>query len=65
VTVIDVDLFQPDSWADGVPHAVFDKLRAEDPVLLTRLPGIEVSGPVQRMRSSFINGVKHLPVRVC
>jgi cytochrome P450 len=32
VTVIDVDLFQPDSWADGVPHAVFDKLRAEDPV---------------------------------
>jgi len=33
--------------------------------LLTRLPGIEVSGPVQRMRSSFINGVKHLPVRVC
>jgi methyl-branched lipid omega-hydroxylase len=30
--------------------------------LLRRLPDLEVSGPPVRLRSSFINGVKHLPV---
>jgi len=24
---------------------------------------VEVVGPVERMRSNFINGIKHMPVR--
>ena len=31
--------------------------------LFTRLPDIEVSGDASRMQSSFMNGIKHLPVR--
>jgi cholest-4-en-3-one 26-monooxygenase len=31
--------------------------------LLRRLPDIEPAGPVQRLRSNFINGIKHMPVR--
>ncbi len=31
--------------------------------LLTRLPDIELAGPVNRLRSNFINGIKHMPVR--
>jgi cytochrome P450 len=31
--------------------------------LFRRFPDIEVSGPGERLRSNFINGVKHLPVR--
>ncbi|MGH9079861.1 MAG: cytochrome P450 [Acidimicrobiales bacterium] len=31
--------------------------------LLTRLPDIEASGEPDRLRSSFINGIKHLPCR--
>lgn len=31
--------------------------------LLPRFPDIELSGPVQRLRSTFIGGIKHLPVR--
>ncbi len=31
--------------------------------LLTRLPDIDVSGPAVRARSSFVNGLHHLPVR--
>jgi cholest-4-en-3-one 26-monooxygenase len=31
--------------------------------LLARLPGIELDGPVRRLRSNFINGIKHMPVR--
>src|SRR5207244_4971754 len=30
--------------------------------VLRRLPDIEVSGPVARLRSTFINGLKHIPV---
>jgi cytochrome P450 len=32
--------------------------------LLPRLADIEITGPVQRLRSNFIRGIKHLPVRV-
>jgi cholest-4-en-3-one 26-monooxygenase len=32
--------------------------------LLTRTSGIELDADVERLRSSFINGIKHLPVRV-
>ena len=31
--------------------------------LLTRLPDIELAGPVERLRSNFINGIKHMPVK--
>jgi cholest-4-en-3-one 26-monooxygenase len=32
--------------------------------LLDRLPDLELAGPVQRLRSNFINGLKHMPVYV-
>ncbi|MDO9443688.1 MAG: cytochrome P450 [Dehalococcoidia bacterium] len=32
--------------------------------LLRRFPDIQVDGPPERLRSNFINGVKHLPVRL-
>jgi len=31
--------------------------------LLRRLPDIDLAGPPVRLRSSFINGIKHMPVR--
>jgi cholest-4-en-3-one 26-monooxygenase len=31
--------------------------------VLNRLPDIELAGPVQRLRSNFINGIKHMPVQ--
>jgi cytochrome P450 len=31
--------------------------------LLRRLPDISLAGPPARLRSNFINGIKHLPVR--
>jgi len=31
--------------------------------LLSRLPDIELAGPVSRLRSNFINGIKRMPVR--
>jgi cholest-4-en-3-one 26-monooxygenase len=31
--------------------------------LFRRLPDLELAGPVERLRSNFINGVKHMPVR--
>jgi cholest-4-en-3-one 26-monooxygenase len=30
--------------------------------VLDRLPNIELDGDVQRLRSNFINGIKHMPV---
>ncbi len=32
--------------------------------LLPRLADVEVAGPVERLRSNFIRGIKHLPLRV-
>ena len=31
--------------------------------LLRRLPDIELAGPVRRLRSNFINGVKEMPIK--
>jgi cholest-4-en-3-one 26-monooxygenase len=39
------------------------EMRAMFSELLRRLPDIELAGPVERLRSNFINGIKHLPVR--
>jgi cytochrome P450 len=33
-------------------------------LLLERVPRLELTGPVQRMQSAFINGIKHLPVAI-
>jgi cytochrome P450 len=30
--------------------------------ILRRMPAMEMTGPAQRLRSNFINGIKHLPV---
>lgn len=32
--------------------------------LLRRVEGAELSGPVKRLRSSFVGGIKHMPVRL-
>jgi cytochrome P450 len=32
--------------------------------LLPRVRQVELAGPVQRLRSNFINGIKHMPVRI-
>jgi len=32
--------------------------------LLPRLGSAQVAGPIERMRSNFISGIKHLPVEV-
>jgi cytochrome P450 len=31
--------------------------------LLRRFPDIQLDGPPERLRSNFINGIKHLPVK--
>jgi cytochrome P450 len=31
--------------------------------MLRRLPDLELAGPVRRLRSNFINGIKAMPVR--
>jgi linalool 8-monooxygenase len=31
--------------------------------LLARVPDMELAGPVSRLRSYFLNGTKHMPVR--
>ena len=32
--------------------------------LLPRLPDLRLSGPVERLQSNFIHGIKRMPVRV-
>ena len=32
--------------------------------LAERLESVELAGPIQRMRSSFVGGIKHMPVRL-
>ena len=39
------------------------ELRVMFEELLRRLPDIEPAGPVERLRSTFIGGIKHMPVR--
>jgi len=56
------------AFGGGGPHFCLgaNLARAEIKVmfeeLLGRIPDMEVDGPVQRLRSNFINGIKHLPV---
>jgi cholest-4-en-3-one 26-monooxygenase len=39
------------------------ELRAIFNEILTRMPDMELAGEPQRLRSNFINGIKHIPVR--
>jgi cholest-4-en-3-one 26-monooxygenase len=32
--------------------------------LLDRMPNLELAGPVERLRSTFTNGIKQMPVKV-
>jgi cytochrome P450 len=38
------------------------ELRAVLTELLVRFPGMELAGPVSRLRSNFVGGIKHMPV---
>ncbi|WP_332817493.1 cytochrome P450 [Sphingopyxis sp.] len=40
------------------------ELRAVLTEILTRFPGLELAGPVSRLRSNFVGGIKHMPVRL-
>jgi cytochrome P450 len=39
------------------------ELRVMFETLLARLPDIALAGPVERLRSGFIGGIKHMPIR--
>jgi cytochrome P450 len=47
----------------GAPLARME-IRVMFEELLLRLRDIELAGPINRLRSNFINGIKHMPVRV-
>ena len=38
-------------------------VRPADLELAARLESVELAGPVERMRSSFLGGVKRMPIR--
>ncbi len=40
------------------------ELRAVLSELLTRFPELDLAGPVSRLRSNFVGGIKHMPVRM-
>lgn len=40
------------------------ELRAVLAKLLTRFPDLELAGPVSRLRSNFVGGIKHMPVNL-
>lgn len=58
------------AFGGGGPHFCLGshlarlEIRLMFEALLERTQSIELDGDVQRLRSSFINGIKHLPVRV-
>jgi len=43
-------------------HLARIEIRVMFEEVLRRLPDIELAGPVSRLRSNFINGIKHMPV---
>jgi cytochrome P450 len=58
------------AFGSGGPHICLGahlarlEVRVMFEELLPRLADIELTGPVVRLRSNFINGIKHMPVRV-
>jgi cholest-4-en-3-one 26-monooxygenase len=57
------------SFGGGGPHFCLGRhlaaleLRILLQAITERMPGITLDGPVSRLRSNFINGIKHMPVR--
>ena len=58
------------SFGSGGPHVCLGahlarlEVRVMFEELVPRLSGMEITGPIERLRSNFINGIKHMPVRV-
>jgi len=58
------------TFGSGGPHVCLGahlarlEIRVMFEELLPRLRDLEVAGPIVRLRSNFINGIKHMPVRV-
>ena len=58
------------TFGSGGPHVCLGahlarlELRVMFEELVPRLSGLEITGPIDRLRSNFINGIKHMPVRV-
>jgi cytochrome P450 len=44
-------------------HLARLELRVAYKHLLPRIEEVELAGPVDRLRSAFVGGVKHLPIR--
>ncbi len=68
--VFDIDRSPNDHLAFGIgqhfclgSHLARLELRVMFEHLLRRLPDIELTGPVEYLRSHFLDGVKHMPVR--
>jgi cytochrome P450 len=57
------------TFGSGGPHVCIGahlarlEIRVMFDELLPRLRDLEVTGPIARLRSNFINGIKHVPVR--
>jgi cytochrome P450 len=58
------------AFGSGGPHVCLGahlarlEVRVMFEELVPRLASLEITGPVERLRSNFINGIKHMPVRV-
>jgi len=58
------------TFGSGGPHVCLGahlarlEVRVMFEELIPRLSRLEITGPVERLRSNFINGIKHMPVRV-
>jgi len=58
------------AFGSGGPHVCLGahlarlEVRVMFEEMLPRLKSLEITGPIERLRSNFINGIKHMPVRV-
>jgi cytochrome P450 len=58
------------AFGSGGPHVCLGahlarlEVRVMFEEMVPRLKSLEVTGPIERLRSNFINGIKHMPVRV-
>ncbi len=58
------------AFGSGGPHVCLGahlarlEVRVMFEEMVPRLKSLEITGPIERLRSNFINGIKHMPVRV-
>jgi cholest-4-en-3-one 26-monooxygenase len=58
-----------EAFGGGGPHFCLGshlaklEIRVMFEEILSRAPDMELAGPVERLRSNFINGIKHMPVK--